>query len=176
MGTEDFQDYHLHVASANPAALRGMCERVTARGVVLTTLAAEYPRDVHCLAKLYALAQTIHNHPTWTLAEYMERFDNWEAVFIAKIRTRYVGYTYLVRDAHHTERLLQCMTGVHPEWRRQGIATALKACTLEYVQCQGYQTIVTHNHGANAAILTLNAKVGFRPVQMDVSNPDDAKS
>jgi hypothetical protein len=99
MATEDFQEYHLHVARANSFALHGMRERVAAQDIVLTTLAAEHHHDIHCLDKLYASAKTIHDHPMWPLAEYMKRFDNWEAVFIAKTHTQYVGYSYLVRDA-----------------------------------------------------------------------------
>jgi len=161
MATEESQQYHLDVGTVSASALCGMRERVTARGIVLTTLAAEQSHDILCLEKLYALARTVHNHPVWTLTEYVKRFDHREAVVIAKTSLQYVGYSYLVRDASHPEQLLQCMTGVRPEWRRQGIATALKAWVLEYARRQGYQTIVTHNHPANAAILGLNAKVGF---------------
>src|SRR5207302_2030508 len=107
--------------------------------------------------------QVVHKNPTWTLEEYVLRFDDREAIFIAKHGPCYVGYSYLVRDPEQPDRLHQSMTGIRPEWRRRGIATALKVRGATYARQKGYPMIVTRVSRTNTASLGLNARFGFRP-------------
>jgi GNAT superfamily N-acetyltransferase len=160
---EQFTELRLEVAIVDATAMNQALGQVSARGILLSTLAEEQQRTPDCLQRLYALARVVHRNPTWTLDEYLHRFDSMEAVFIARHVDLYVGYTYLVQDEQHIDRLRQCMTGVRPEWRRRGIATALKARGLEYARQNGYRFILTSNHAGNTAILALNAKLGFQP-------------
>jgi L-amino acid N-acyltransferase YncA len=53
------------------------------------------------------------------------------------------------------------MTGVRPECRRQGIATALKARGITYARQVGARIIVTRIHPTNEASLAMNRKMGF---------------
>jgi GNAT superfamily N-acetyltransferase len=164
---EETRELCLDVGTADANSMNQALEQVTAQGIHLATLAEEQQRSPDCLQHLYALARVVHRNPTWTLDEYLQRFDSPHAVFIARCGDLYVGYTYLVRDEQQPDRLRQCMTGVRPEWRRRGIATALKARGLEYARQNGYRFILTSNHAANTAILALNAKLGFQSQPQD---------
>jgi len=55
----------------------------------------------------------------------------------------------------------QLLTGILPEYRRRGIATALKMKTIEYAHKHGFRRILTNSE--NPAMQALNAKLGFRP-------------
>ena len=52
------------------------------------------------------------------------------------------------------------MTGVRPEYRRLGVATALKMLANRYASQHGYEAIYTRT--ANPAMLALNEKLGVR--------------
>ncbi len=56
------------------------------------------------------------------------------------------------------------MTGTVPAYRRRGIATALKLATIEWARRQGAREIWTHNGSHNEAMLSINRKLGYRPV------------
>lgn len=53
-------------------------------------------------------------------------------------------------------------TGVAREWRRQGVATALRHRAIEYARDHGYQTVRAFNLPCQLEIIALNEKLGFR--------------
>jgi GNAT superfamily N-acetyltransferase len=85
------------------------------------------------------------------------------AVFIARLGEWYLGYTCLNVLESDGEILTQGWTGVRPQWRRQGLATALKLVGAAYAQARGYRQIVTAPRRTNLASVRANARVGFRP-------------
>ena len=159
---EDTVEMHLDVTSFDLCFGERLTQRVTTPRVTITTLAEEQSHDPEALANLYALALLVHRNPQWTLEEYLRRFDRWEAVFIAKHGSKYVGYTYLTERECVAGNLNQCMTGVRPEYRRRGIGTALKVRGIKYAQEQAFSTIVTRISADNEASLAMNRKMGFR--------------
>jgi mycothiol synthase len=161
MADEEQVELCFDLERGDVAWLRPVIARVEEQGIVISTLAEEHRRDPESLARLYALAQVVHRSPNWTLEEYLTRFDRWEAVFIARLGSSYVGYSYLIHAEQHLGRLQQCMTGVRPECRRQGIATALKARGIAYARQVGARIIVTRVHPTNEASLAMNRKMGF---------------
>jgi mycothiol synthase len=52
-------------------------------------------------------------------------------------------------------------TSVRPEFRGRGIATALKVRAIEMARARGMTRIQTENHQDNAAMLTVNRRLGF---------------
>lgn len=56
------------------------------------------------------------------------------------------------------------MTGVVPAYRRRGIATTLKLAAIEWARRQGVGEIWTHNGSDNAAMLSINRKLGYQAV------------
>jgi GNAT superfamily N-acetyltransferase len=80
----------------------------------------------------------------------------------------YIGYTYL-DPTHSSEGVLaQGWTGVRPEYRRQGIATALKVHGISLARQLGYAEIVTTQRIGNLSSIAMNQKVGFRPTKPEV--------
>jgi GNAT superfamily N-acetyltransferase len=67
----------------------------------------------------------------------------------------------LSRDSGQPGTLHVGFTGVHPIYRGRGIATALKLRTLEYARREGFREIRTQNDTTNAAMLHINAALGF---------------
>ncbi len=59
------------------------------------------------------------------------------------------------------EHFQTSVTGVRPEYRRQGIATALKVRTITYAQRHGVKEIMTNNDLQNP-MYQLNLRLGFR--------------
>jgi RimJ/RimL family protein N-acetyltransferase len=86
-----------------------------------------------------------------------------DALFLARRNDVYLGYTCLNVAESDQELLIHGWTGVRPEYRGKGLATALKLWAATYAKQQGYERIVTSPRRTNAASLRANAKVGFRP-------------
>ena len=83
-----------------------------------------------------------------------------EAFFIAKHEDDYVGYTALCFPPDSDPETE--MTGVLREYRRKGIATALKYKSIEYAQKKGIEHIRTFNDTTNVGMLGINEKLGFK--------------
>jgi ribosomal protein S18 acetylase RimI-like enzyme len=161
MDDEPLVALHLDLARVDLSPFLPALEAAAERGIRISTLAEECRRDPEALHKLYDLARVVHASPTWTLEEYLQRFDDRNAVFIALAGSVYVGYSYLNHDEQHPERLYQSMTGVRPEFRRQGIATALKTRGILYARERDVQIIVTRVRITNEASLAMNHSMGF---------------
>jgi len=85
-----------------------------------------------------------------------------DAYFVAKDGGEYVGVTDLNLLDAVPGGVSQGFTGVRAEYRRRGIATALKVRAVEYAARHGFRTIRALNHPAHAPLLALNEKLGFR--------------
>jgi GNAT superfamily N-acetyltransferase len=165
-------DLRLDVARTGAAPCLQLIESMGARGVTITTFAAERERDSGSLRKLHEFLNTVMaddpQRRVYTPAPF-EAVERWfgrrdappDACFIAKCGDRYVGFT----DLNHIEPIprgvMHGFTGVAREYRRQGIATALKVRAIEYAQARGYQIVRAYNSEAHAGALALNEKLGF---------------
>ena len=85
-----------------------------------------------------------------------------DACFIAKHGDKYIGFTDLIRYEMVAGGITQGFTGVAREYRRRGVATALKLRAIEYACKHGYQTIRAFSYPSQASIIALNEKLGFR--------------
>lgn len=170
----DFES-RLPVASCDLSRFPGYAEQAANAGVVITTLEEELRRDPDCLRAVYQahgvldigaprddpetptppplaqfLADEVH-HPRALL----------DAFFLAKHGDFYVGESALKRSDAMPDVLQQQLTGVVPEFRGKGIATALKLRTVEYAQRHGYREIRTWNSSRNGPMLAINGKLEF---------------
>jgi mycothiol synthase len=99
-------------------------------------------------------------------------FEQWRAIdvdrptrkpqlfFIALAGHEPIGYATMDdfgRDAHHG------LTAVKREWRRRGVATALKHAQIAAAKAAGFRRLVTGSEERNAPMRNLNAKLGYRP-------------
>jgi GNAT superfamily N-acetyltransferase len=87
-----------------------------------------------------------------------------EAYIVALDSGDVVGYTALRRrgaDAAEAENLL---TAVRRDWRRQGIASALKQRQIALARTAGIEQIFTTNDEANVGMRGVNARLGYKPL------------
>jgi GNAT superfamily N-acetyltransferase len=163
----------LDVENFDFAKFRGEAERAKALGIEITTLAEERKRDPKCLEKLYELQTLImadvpspapytppsFEHFLETIIQHPDSIS--EAYFIAKDGPVYVGQSDLWRSREEPHDLYQGLTGVRREYRKKGIAMALKLKTIEYAKAHGFRVIKTWNDSNNVGILHINQKLGF---------------
>lgn len=175
-------DLRLEVAEADVSPFLNIAEEVKDRGITITSLAEERGRDPRCVEKLYELETILREDdpgrapfapPAYNAREALLWLDMPyvlpDAYFIARHGDEYVG----VSDVSQFEALpggvTQGFTGVVREFRRQGIATALKLHTIEYARQHGYRIIQSFNRPVQAAALALNQKLGFQILSSNVT-------
>lgn len=90
-----------------------------------------------------------------------------ELWFIALDGDKYVGTTSVFKTGQTIGLLENDLTGVHRDYRRRGLATALKCRLIEEAQRLGAQRIITYNE-ENNPMYQLNLQLGFQPQPADV--------
>lgn len=85
--------------------------------------------------------------------------DGW---MIATDGKQYVGMSCINLIPADAKKVQTELTGVLPEYRRKGIATALKVLTIKVAKSYGARIIKTDNE-ENNPMYTLNLKLGFKP-------------
>jgi GNAT superfamily N-acetyltransferase len=83
-----------------------------------------------------------------------------EAYNIALHQGEYIGMNALHKSPV-PEGLFNEFTGVKQEYRKMGIAKALKLRGMAYAKAHGYSTITTRNNIRNGRIIQLNKQLGF---------------
>jgi GNAT superfamily N-acetyltransferase len=87
------------------------------------------------------------------------------ATFVALDGDRWIGLAALMEGP---ECLLNSMTGVARDWRRRGLARWLKLHTIRWALEREAHEIRSFNDAGNAAMLALNASLGFRVVATEL--------
>ncbi len=173
-------DMRLEVADVS--LFQHVVEKAKDRGITITSLAEERSRDPRCVEKLYELTTILHDDDPgrgpFALPAYNAREAKlWlempyvlpDAYFIARHGDLYVGVSDVTLFEALPGGLTQRFTGVRREYRRQGIATALKLHAIEYARLHEYKIIQSFNRPIQSAILTLNQKLGFQVLSTNVT-------
>jgi GNAT superfamily N-acetyltransferase len=161
----------LVLSEVDASAFERQIRRVAERGITFNTLAEEQREQPEWLTLFCDLENETRKHidAPRTVEQMRERLAFLkvvpEALFIAKLDGRYVGYTCLNVAESTKDCLIQGWTGVRPEYRRQGIATALKMVAALYARRQGYEKIVTTPRFTNTASVRTSLRVGFRQLE-----------
>ncbi len=145
------------------------------QGIAIVTLSEEARRNpdyLRCLHQLHNLIQMdVPRAGYFTPVSYEEFALEFrrgthlpDGYFIAKEGERYIGLSYLQAMNGDPDTVEVGLTGVRREYRRRGIAAALKLHTLGFAKERGFRTIETGNDSKNEPILALNESVGFRRV------------
>lgn len=84
------------------------------------------------------------------------------AVDVSRPDRRYAGLTQLYMDSGSLTHLGTGFTCVRRDYRRKGVAVALKVHAIEWAKAQGTQSILTGNEEHNP-MYQINLKLGYEP-------------
>jgi len=135
-------------------------------GVRIVTRADEPDR----LDEMYALAtQADEDIPGSAGAQSYERWRAMdidrpnalpELCFLALAGEDVVGYAFLQDSG---ERAFHGLTVTRRDWRRRGVATALKRAEIAVAKQRGFKRLLTESEERNEPMRKLNEKLGFVP-------------
>lgn len=146
-------------------------ERVRESGMKILTLPELAARDPEYRRKVFDLIHLVDRgipaaelRPVQTFEQTWQRFDEkpheFDPFLIALDGDRCVGLQFsgpvAGSDWFHVK-----LTGIHPDYRNRGLATILKARTMQIAKDRGYVTASTWNDSRNAPMLALNQQFGF---------------
>ena len=171
---ERFYPSCLDLNAFDPTRFASAIERVQAQGIRLVTY-ADIGDSTDNRRKLYELEQLAHaTQPFREVEPYLpEPYANWEQEFAKRDpETIFLALANTMEEAEGAKDagavwagvvtgLEWYFTGVHPEWRGLGLATALKVQCITEAKKRGLVQMETENHGDNAAMLAVNRKLGF---------------
>jgi GNAT superfamily N-acetyltransferase len=183
VGKLGFTEHHrvfeskLNVKNFDFSKFEDAAPQLCAQGIVLTTLGdevqgAKFERAYHKIKKVFVLqnecGQDIPS-PDPVTPLTLERFfalavepptADLKSLQLAKHGDRYVGLSHLIIS--ETDPVLyQALTAVHRDYRRRGIALALKLQGIRYARTKGFQSIRTNNDTVNTGMLAINRMLGF---------------
>jgi Predicted acetyltransferase len=163
----------IDVTAFDPADFREDVAKVEAQGIMVrpfSELDAEDPgarRKLHDLH--WAVVQDIPHPDAITQVPFdvwVKRFESPnflpEGNIVALDGDRYVGTSVLYRSSD-PDLLDTGMTGVRREYRKRGIATAMKVRALAYARQYGVSKVRTCNEQNNKGMLGINYRLGFKP-------------
>jgi mycothiol synthase len=151
----------------------GLEDRFRANGVEIKTL-SELENDPDRNQKLYDLDWDLSMAVPGDLAAGMGRrgLDKYieyaiagpsaipEGFFVAVKGDEYIGLSHVLLVEKGVS-LYQGLTGVKPEYQRQGIGMGLKIRCIAYAKANGYKLIKAENDSKNRPMLSMNVKLGY---------------
>jgi GNAT superfamily N-acetyltransferase len=93
--------------------------------------------------------------------EWVEQELSGPVGFVAIEDGAVVGYATLQSFGDDTRRLEHGFTGVRPEYRRRGIASALGEAQIAWAAAHGYEQLETSTGVTNVALRGQKAKLGY---------------
>jgi len=78
-----------------------------------------------------------------------------------------------MQDVDHPERAEHGLTAVGREWRRRGLASALKQATIAWASARGLRELYTWTQSGNEGMQAVNRGLGYvdRNVSISVHAP-----
>ena len=172
--TEKMREWEsrLEMNSFDPANFAKLLERSEAHSIAIQSVAELSMSDPHWETKLYeldcAVCADIPSVEPYTPSEFshwrkhlVESPGFWpEGYFIALDGEKYIGESVLW-TSQADEGLYVGATGVLREYRRKGIAHALKVRACEAAKKRGVPQLKTWNATTNEGMLAINVALGF---------------
>jgi GNAT superfamily N-acetyltransferase len=162
--------YRLDFAQAEVPDFQGAFARLRDRCIEVTNLAVVREQDPHYMEQLHELYSAAREgwpdpdpDPAGPTPVPIEQLKRWldeaqlpEAFLIAKHAQHYVAFTSFFGIG----------TAVHPEYRRKGIATLLKAGSIADAQRRGFQGQTTST--ASPAMQKVLERLGYRRIWSEI--------
>lgn len=170
-----FPRSQLVVMDFDPNPFRSAVRKMTERGIRIATLAELQQYDADWQAHVWELDCTCtldeplpdtFSPPTleqYVAEELATPSFMPEAWFIALDGDQYIGMAVLYKDFVDHSHLQAGFTAVRRDYRRLGIATALKLQTIAFAQSYGATRITTDNEEHNP-MFQINLRLGFQPL------------
>ncbi|HEX5448587.1 MAG TPA: GNAT family N-acetyltransferase [Gaiellaceae bacterium] len=118
---------------------------------VYEELAVEVLRDVPTPTPLQVTAD-----------DWERRWLPWrDASFVAMADGEIVGCAGLIEDRDQPDRAEHALTAVRRDWRRRGVAKALKQATIAWASAHGVRELYTWTQTGNEAMQALNRSLGY---------------
>ena len=172
----------LNLGTWDPARSQTDLAKAEAQGIAIHSLQDLIPtmpdwqtRYWHLDAAIRQDIPSLHPDPGTSLEEFVRhplgssRFaPNLRWIAIAEATGTWIGVTGFWKSAPTAHHLETHVTGVHPTWRRRGVATALKTTAINAAVAMGFRQIGTFNEEDNP-MLQLNLALGFRTTTARIS-------
>jgi GNAT superfamily N-acetyltransferase len=97
----------------------------------------------------------------WLQDDYGSPALSDEGSFVALAGDRAVSLAFLTVDPKRRLAYNE-MTATLPEYRRNGLALAVKSAAARWAAANGFERIVTENDADNVGMLAINRKLGYR--------------
>jgi GNAT superfamily N-acetyltransferase len=97
----------------------------------------------------------------WKLDDYGVPDLSDDGSFVALTGQRAVSLAFLAVDPRRKLAYNQ-MTATLPAFKRRGLALAVKLAAARWAQANGFERILTENDEANAGMLAINGRLGYR--------------
>lgn len=169
----------LDVQAFDSAPFRGLIAKLMERGIEFLSLKELAEQEPDWQRIVYDLEMLINEDvprpstfsPT-PFEQYAQReFDDPnfmpEAWLVARDGDTYIGTASAFKAGSDFKIMVNGLTGVRRDYRRLGVATALKSQLIEVVKAFGTQTLQTYNEENNPMFL-LNVQLGYVPQPADV--------
>ena len=117
------------------------------------------------LQQIRELLETVFGpEPSDAITDFFWRAQNMPqfSAFVARSGDRLVGFK--LGYAHTRYRYYSWLGGVHPDFRRSGIARALMEAQHTWLRQEGFRSVETGAREDNAAMIALNESCGFEVV------------
>jgi GNAT superfamily N-acetyltransferase len=173
---ESFLDLNKMDPSADAVTQRALADKDMAIKTYLE-LAADPKRSQklydlmwQCRQDMPELDEATHEDLETFIAKRVEHPTHLlEAFYIVVKDGDYIALSYYRNDDTNPKLIKTGLTGVARNYRKQGLAYALKLHGLVEAKARGYQTVRTVNESSNRAMLAINERLGFekRPAWLD---------
>ena len=164
---------HLDVAQFDPQPFASATERVDASEIEIKSVAELMDEDPDWLRKVWDLECAVQKdipYPDELIDQPFEDFAKIvknpgffpEAFLVAKENGRFVSTSTLWKSKANPGKLFTGLTGTRRDYRRRGLATAMKVRNIQLAQKLGIDIIETDNE-ENNPMFQLNLQLGFKP-------------